>query len=82
MATQASARLPLEFLTSPDRSVMDVELYIGELRNYLFAAGLDKAAETRRVAIILNIIGFHARKVLKATAKTLATIEDIFELLR
>ena len=82
MATHA-ARLPAEFLTTPDSPVMDVDLYVEELQNYLVAAGTEKFPETRRVAIVLNIVGFTTRKVIKAASSTpCTTTTEVYDLLR
>lgn len=82
MATQAM-RLPAEFLTAPDRPVMDVDLYIEELENYLLAAGTEKFSEARRVAILLNIVGFTTRKIFKAASPTpCKNTTEVFDLLR
>ena len=82
MATQAAARMPPEFLISPDQPAMDVDFYIEEVQNYLTAAGTEKFPETRRIAMVQNIVGLHTRKILKATSAKITTVEDIFTLLR
>ena len=82
MATQAAARMPPEFLQAPDHPTMEVEFYIDEIQNYLAATGAEKFTESRRLAIVQNILGFHARRILKATSAKITSVDDVFALLR
>ena len=78
MASQGSARLPVEFLVAPNWTVMDTEFYVDELQSYLDAVEADKFTETRRVANVENIVSFQTRKLLKASSAVISKVEDIY----